>query len=231
MIITIDGPVASGKSTVARKLAKKLDFYYLNTGFLYRAIAYLLINHCSYKDNQLRDPDPLDLDRYINPSRLVYDFDKEYKEIILFDGQNITPFLKTSFIDKGASLVSTNKMVRDLLLNVQRVAAQKFNLVAEGRDTGSVVFPEADIKIFLTASEKVRAERWRKEQEKRGNLFPEEDSLNIIKDRDKRDKERAVAPLVIPDDAIFVDNSKLTIDQTLSKILDLIKKTKRIEAK
>ena len=231
MIITIDGPAASGKSTAARKLAKELGFYYINTGLLYRAIAYLLINKCSYKENKLREPDPLDLNEYVDPDKLVYDFDKDYKEQIIFEGQNITPFLKTSFIDKGASLVSTNGLVRELLLEIQRVAAQKFNVVAEGRDTGSVVFPEADVKIFLSASLKVRAERWRKEQEKKGNTYSEQDAKNIIDDRDKRDKEREIAPLTIPDDAIFIDNSKLDIDQTLVKIIDLIRKTRKIEVK
>jgi len=231
MIITIDGPAASGKSTAARKLAKKLGFYYINTGLLYRAIAYLLINKCSYKENQLRDPDPLDLKGYIDPEKLVYDFDKDYKEQIMFEGQNITPLLKTSFIDKGASIVSTNGLVREALLEIQRVAAQKFNIVADGRDTGSVVFPEADVKIFLSASLKVRAERWRKEQAQKGNVYSEDDAKNIIDDRDKRDKEREIAPLTIPDDAIFVDNSKLDVDQTLAKIIDLIRETKQIEVK
>jgi len=231
MIITIDGPAASGKSSVARKLARKLGFYYLNTGFLYRAVAYLLINKCAYKDEQLRNPDPLDLKEYIDPSRLIYDFDQSYKEQIIFDNQNITPFLKTSFIDKGASLVSTNKMVRELLLEIQRTAAQRFNILAEGRDTGTIVFPEADIKIFLSASVKIRAERWRKEQEKKGNIFSEKEAKNIIEDRDKRDKERAIAPLTVPDNAIFVDNSKLDIDQTLVKIMDFIRESKRLESK
>jgi len=231
MIITIDGPAASGKSSVSRKLAKKLGFYYLNTGLLYRAIAYLLINKCAYKENQLKDPDPLDLKEYVDPKRLIYDFDQDYKEQIIFDRQNITPFLKTSFIDKGASIVSTNKMVRDLLLDIQRVAAQRFNIVVDGRDTGSIVFPEADIKIFLTASVKERAERWRKQQDAIGNVFSEEEAKHIIEDRDKRDKERDIAPLIIPDNAIFLDDSKLTIDETLAKVMDFIKKTKMIESK
>lgn len=224
MIITIDGPAASGKSTLARALAKKLDFYYLNTGLLYRAVAYLLINNCAYENNKLRDPDNLDLDMYIDKDRLVYKYDKESKEQIFFDDQDITPFLKTSFIDEGASIISTNKRVRQLLLNVQRVVAQKHDLVVDGRDTGSVVFPEAEVKIYLSAGEKVRADRWKEYQEKNGNIFSEGEARNIIADRDRRDKEREVAPLVIPDDAIFLDNSKLEVDETVEQIMTYIQK-------
>jgi len=229
MVITIDGPTASGKSTVARLIAKELGFYYLNTGYLYRAVAYLLINNCSYKDDDLRNPDPLDLERYLDPNKLIYDYDENYKERIIFDGQNITPFLKTSFIDKGASIISASKIVRELLLQVQRVAAQKFNLVAEGRDTGSVVFPEADIKIYLTASVNTRAERWRAEQIEKGNKFSFEEAVNIVKDRDKRDREREISPLVIPDNAIVVDDTNLDIRHTRKKVLELIRETKKIE--
>jgi len=227
MVITIDGPTASGKSTIARKLAKKLEFYYLNTGYLYRAIAYLLIQNCSYKDEDLRNPDPADLQKYVDPNRLVYDYDLHSNEQIIFDGQNITPFLKNKFIDKGASIISTNKMVRELLLNVQRVAAQKFDLVAEGRDTGSVVFPNADIKIYLTASVNTRAERWRADQLEKGNTFSFDEAVNIVKDRDKRDKEREISPLIIPDNAIVIDDTNLDIDQTLDEILKLVKTTKK----
>ena len=228
MIITIDGPAASGKSTVARSLAKKLNFYYLNTGLLYRAVAYLLINQCSYEQNALRNPDEADLNSLIDKTRLIYEYDQDKKEQVIFDGQDITSFLRTSFIDEAASIVSTNKIVRDLLLNVQRVAAQKFDLVVDGRDTGSVVFPEGDIKIYLSASEKVRAERWREYQEKNGNIFSAEEARNIIDDRDKRDKEREVAPLVIPDDAIFVENSKLDIPETVEKVMEFMNKSRVI---
>lgn len=226
MIITIDGPACSGKSTVARSLAKKLNFYYLNTGLLYRAVAYLLINQCAYEQNALRNADQADLNNLIDKNRLIYEYDQDASEQVIFDGQDITPFLRTSFIDEGASIVSTNIMVRDLLLKIQRVAAQKFDLVADGRDAGSVVFPEADVKIYLTASEKVRAERWRAEQERNGNTFSEDESRNIINDRDKRDKEREVAPLIIPDDAIFLDNSKLDMKETLDQIIEFIEKAK-----
>lgn len=227
MIITIDGPTASGKSTVARLLAKKLGFYYLNSGLLYRAVAYLLINHCLYKNDDLKNPDRKDLAEYVHPDKLIYEYGEDFKERILFEGENIAPLLKTSFIDKGASLVSTNKYVRELLLEVQRVAAQRFDLVAEGRDMGSVVFPEADITFFLTASVEVRAKRWREYQLQKGNEFSFEKAIEIVEDRDKRDREREISPLVIPDNAIVVDNSDLDIQETLDKFVGLVADNKK----
>lgn len=230
MIITVDGPAASGKSTLARSLAQRFGCFYLNTGLLYRAIAYILINNCAYTLEDLENPDPIQLQLYIDPKRLVYDYDKDFKERIFFDGQDITPFLKTSFIDKGASIVSTNEMVRDLLLDVMRVVPQKFKVVAEGRDTGTVVFPEANVKIYLTAPVQVRAERWKKEQLGKGISFTLEEAIETLKERDKRDSERKIAPLVIPDDAIIVDNCDMDAHQTLEHVLSLIKRNKAIEA-
>jgi len=230
MIITIDGPAASGKSTLARSLAQVLGCFYLNSGLLYRAVAYILINNCAYTLEDLSNPDPIQLQLYIDPKRLVYDYDKDFKERIFFDGQDITPFLKTSFIDKGASIVSTNEKVRDLLLDVMRVVPQKFKVVAEGRDTGTVVFPEANIKIYLTAPVAVRAKRWQEEQHKKGIVFTLKEAIEALTERDKRDSERKVAPLVIPDDAIIVDNYDMDADQTLAHVVSLLKNNKMIEA-
>jgi len=222
MIITIDGPTASGKSTIARLLAKRLKFYYLNSGLLYRAVAYLLVNNCLYKENNLLNPRPEDLQKYIDSARFLYDYDEGFKERILFDGENITPYLKTSFMDKSASVLSANKMVRDLLLKIQRVCAQKFDIVAEGRDMGSVVFPEANFKFFLTASVQVRAQRWIDDQQKLGNKFFTNEAIDRITERDKRDKEREIAPLSIPQGAIIVDNSDLNIQETLDRMVELL---------
>jgi len=228
MIITIDGPTASGKSTIARLLAKELGCYYLNSGLLYRAVAYLLVNHELYREKELLNPDPVDLMEYLGAGRLVYDFDKDSREVVLFDGENITPFLKTSLMDKAASMISANEQLRTLLLGIQREVAQKFDLVAEGRDMGSVVFPEADIKFYLTAKIEVRSERWREEQFQKGDRFSFEKSVKKVEERDSRDKVREVSPLVIPDNSIVIDNSELSIQDTTEKIMSLINKNKRL---
>jgi len=231
MIITVDGPAASGKSTLARLLAQRFNFFYLNSGLLYRAVAYILINNCAYELEKLANPDPIQLQLYIDPKRIVYDYDKDYRERVFFDGQDITPLLKTSFIDKGASIVSTNEIVREQLLDIMRMVPQKFKVVAEGRDMGTVVFPEANFKIYLTAPIEVRAKRWQKEQEEKGIGFTLDEAIGALKERDKRDKERKIAPLTIPDDAIIVDNADLDIMQTLEHVVSLIQRNKMIEAK
>ena len=224
MIITIDGPTASGKSTLARAVAKKLGIYYLATGMLYRALAYLLVHHASYTKNDLRHPKIQDIETFFDPERFVYTYDAAIGEKILFDGQDITPFLKDSAIDDASSLLSANKIVRDALLKLQRMYGNMFDLVAEGRDLGSVVFPHADFKFFLTASVYVRARRWQEDQEQKGESFTFEQSKEIISERDRRDRERKIAPLVKPNDAIEVDNSDLTFEETLEQVTSIVEK-------
>lgn len=221
MIITIDGPTASGKSTVAKRLAKRLGFYYLGTGLMFRAIAYLLVNQASSSHDQLRNPQKKDLDLYLDPERFVYTYDNSGK--ILFDGQDLTPFLKTSEIDSASSIVSTNQNVRNALLKIQRLCGKKFDLVAEGRDVGSVVFPDADVKFFLTASTELRAQRWQQDQKKKGNEFSLDEAIEIINTRDQRDSSREVAPLVKPKDAFVIDNSEMSLEETLQKMVNFIK--------
>jgi len=218
MIVTIDGPTASGKSSVARALAKKLNIYYLATGMLYRAAAYVLIKQAGYAKKNLKNPKPEDLNVYLDPERFQYFYDSAQGEKILFDGQEVTPFLKGSDIDDASSILSANRLVRKALLDMQRSFAKKFDLVAEGRDVGSVVFPNADHKFFLTASVVVRAKRWQADQGRKGNSFSLDQAIEKISQRDERDKNREVAPLVKPSDATLIDNSDLDFQATLKRI-------------
>ncbi len=223
MIITIDGPTASGKSTIARMLAKDLDYYYLYSGLLFRALAYLLVNKGGYKEDSLHNPHADDVTKYFDPERFVYHYDDRFKECILFDNVDITPHLKSHFIDKMASIISTSKPVRQFLANLQRQIARRYpNIVVDGRDVGSVVFPAAIIKFFLTAPRELRAERWRQRQMKIGNNFSQEQAMEIVGERDKRDEAREEDPLLIPDDALIVDSSYLNPEETLIKILTLM---------
>lgn len=222
-IITIDGPVASGKSTISRMLAKKLGYYYLYSGALYRALAYLLITTKNYTQEQLHNPDMFDVQACLDAKRLVYHYDAQSQEHIFFDSHDITPYLKSSAIDQGASVVSAYPPVRDEINALLRTIATQFDVVVDGRDAGTIIFPEAFPKFYLTASLAVRAARWREAQKKMGNVFTIEQAEQQLTVRDTRDKERAVAPLIVPEDAIIVDNSHLNAEQTLQKMLRYIK--------
>lgn len=224
MIITIDGPTASGKSTVARIVAQQLDYYYLCSGLLFRALAYLLMNKKGYTLQTIVDPSEQDLMFVLDPHRFSYHYDNQHFEYISFDNQNIGSFLKESIIDKAASLVSTNLKVRELLCNFQRNLAKKHNTVVDGRDSGSVVFPHAEYKFFLTADVEVRANRWQLQQSKLGIMYSQEESIKNIIERDRRDSERTIAPLVIPKGALVIDTSHMNAYATADELLNIINK-------
>lgn len=222
MIITIDGPSASGKSTIGRKLAKHLGYYYAYSGLLFRALAYLLIHERGYKEYDLRNPRAEDIEYCFDPEQFYYQFNDQFQERVFFQEIDITPHLKISFIDQMSSILSINKRVRERIVAIQRDVARDYSVVVDGRDAGSVVFPDADIKFFLTASVEIRAERWRQEQIKIGNDYSREEAIEKINERDQRDRKRELAPLIIPDDAIVVDSSQMTVDQTVEKMLSFI---------
>ncbi len=222
MIITIDGPVASGKSTISRILADKLEYYYVCSGLIYRAIAYVLVNHYGYTPETLASVSVEDVMKCADPKRLQYSYDGLSQERIFFDHEDITSYLKDKFVDNITSLVSVNKDVRKAVTALQRDIADNHNVIVDGRDVGSVVFPNAQLKFFVTASVAVRAERWRKDQERYNNYVSHEQAVKLITERDERDKNRVIAPLIVPENAIVIDTSDLTIDQTIEKMIKYI---------
>ena len=155
MIITIDGPAGSGKSTVAKELAKELKNYYLYTGLLYRAVAYIWLNKLNKK---LQDLDKATSKDFEFISKISYEYYENNPEIF-YEGERLTPFLNQTTLDQPASILSARKDVRENLLEIQQSVAKNYDIVADGRDCGSVVFPDADYKFFLTASLGVRAKR------------------------------------------------------------------------
>lgn len=223
MIITIDGPTASGKSTVARAVALKLQSYYIYSGLLFRALAYLLIKNKGYSIQALACPLSVDVQEIFDPMHFEYQY-HDGKEQIIFDGVNITDHLKHSDIDRGASIVSTNSFVRDALLALQRHIARTQSVVVDGRDTGSVVFPHAEYKFFITASLKERARRWRLDQAKRGMVFTDEQACAAVAERDERDSSRALAPLTVPDGAVVIDSTDLSKDAVIELIMSIVSK-------
>jgi cytidylate kinase len=222
IIITIDGPTASGKSSVARMLAQRLDICHLNTGLLYRSIGYVLVTEYGYNEKKLEEPSRKDIESITKPGRLIYKYDSKNGIQILFDNVDITPYLKDRLVDTYASVVAKNKAVRVALLEYQRCLASKCSIVAEGRDMGSVVFPDARHKFYLTAPLAVRANRWRKLQKKRGNVFSAEEAEQIVNERDMRDKNRLLDPLIMSKDAQEIDTSDKTKDQVVEGIIQKI---------
>jgi len=216
--IAIDGPAASGKSTTARLLAKRLGYLYLDTGAMYRALTWkALKDKVDIKDekalSQLAEKTQISLKPGPNLENKIY-----------LDNQDITSFLRSPEVNRYVSLVSTVKKVREIIVAQQKKIGEKGGIVAEGRDTTTVVFPQADIKIFLKASLEERTRRrWEEEKSKGISLKREEIASGILK-RDQIDSQREISPLKISQDAIVIDNTHLTISQTLNKIVNVVKK-------
>ena len=222
MIITIDGPTASGKSTVAALIAKKLGFYHLNTGFLYRSLAYLLVTTREYSESALENVRQEDIAECVRPDFFSYSYDTQKDVCVSYKGTDITRFLKDSLVDRYVAIISPQKVVREAMVGQQRALAKKYNLVVDGRDVGSLVFPQANFKFYLTASLLVRAARWQKDQLARGNVFTLEEAQELVHDRDVKDMSRKISPLAVPVGGIEVDNSQLTLDETVQKLLSYV---------
>ena len=220
MIITIDGPVASGKSTIARLLARDLHFFYINSGLLFRALAYIVLRDEHMRIEQLARLTEQQI-AGIDFAQLRYVVDAGHEQIFYKD-ENITSELKSDTVAQAASIVATNSAVRLLILEYERMLAAQSSVVADGRDMGTVVFPHADIKIYLTATPEVRAQRWQLDQEKRGNKLTFEQAIDEITSRDNRDKKRVVALLCVPAGAQVIDSSALSIKEVLAAIKKLI---------
>lgn len=208
-IIAIDGPSASGKGTVAQIVAQKLGFHFLDSGSLYRLVALTAINAgCA-------------LDDEITIAEKAKSLDVKFEQgKILLTGEDVTETIRQERIGTSASKISALPKVRDALTQRQRDFAKAPGLVADGRDMGSVIFPAAQTKIFLTASAEVRAERRYKQLIAKGNSANLEDILKDIRDRDVRDSSRAVAPLKQQADALLLDTSDMTIETAVQFVLD-----------
>jgi cytidylate kinase len=205
MKIAIDGPAGAGKSSVSKSLAKKLGFIYVDTGALYRSLAYICIaNNVEFKDAY----------------NYVKDFSVELKiengtQRVLVQGEDVTDFLRTPEVSAGASKVSAIPEIRSFLFDLQRNIAEKNDVIMDGRDIGTVILPDAEIKIFLTASPEVRAKRRFAELQLKENCPPYEEILADINKRDFDDTHRETAPLKPAEDSIFVDTSDLNEEESI----------------
>ena len=219
--IAIDGPAGAGKSTIAKALAGELGYYYVDTGAIYRTVAYFL---------DLLGISPKDVDgveRYIDELTVDIEYDEEGKQHMIMNGMDVTEEIRTQDISQKASLVSAHKVVRDMLLDMQRDVARHHNVIMDGRDIGTVVLPKATVKIFLTASAEVRAQRRTDELLSKGQKADYPQILKEIQLRDHQDSTRPIAPLKQAKDAILVDTSALDIEGVIARIKEIIgEKTK-----
>ena len=216
--IAIDGPAGAGKSTMAKRLAKELGYHYVDTGAIYRTVAYFL---------DLWGISPKDIDsvtRYIDELTINIEYDEDGLQHMIMNGMDVTGEIRTQDISQKASLVSAHAIVRDMLLDMQRDVAKQYNVIMDGRDIGTVVLPKADVKIFLTASAEVRAKRRTEELIAKGQKANYQQILKEIQQRDYQDTHREVAPLKMCRDSIKLDTSDMDIEQVIAEMKAIIGK-------
>ena len=216
--IAIDGPAGAGKSTIARRLASELGYHYVDTGAIYRTVAYFF---------DLWGVSPKDVDgvnRYIDELTIGIEYDEDGVQHMIMNGMDVTNDIRTQEISQKASLISAHAVVREMLLDMQREVAQRFNVIMDGRDIGTVVLPKATVKIFLTASAEVRAKRRTDELLAKGQKADYDTVLKEIRQRDYQDTHREIAPLKMARDSVKVDTSDMNLEQAVEAIRDIIMK-------
>ena len=216
--IAIDGPAGAGKSTIAKRLAKELGYKYVDTGAIYRTVAYFL---------DLLGVSPKDVDgveRYIDELTINIEYDEEGLQHMIMNGMDVTGDIRTQDISQKASLVSAHAVVREVLLDMQRDVAKEYNVIMDGRDIGTVVLPKADVKIFLTASAEVRAKRRTDELLAKGQKANFDTILKEIQQRDYQDTHRPIAPLKMAKDSVKVDTSDMDIEGVVAAIREIVGK-------
>ncbi len=214
--IAIDGPAGAGKSTIAKALAEKLNCVYLDTGAIYRTVAY----HMDMMGIGPKDVDGVT--RLIDDVNIQIEFPEDGRQHMILNGYDVTDEIRTQAISQKASLVSALPVVREVLLDVQRNMAANNNIVMDGRDIGTVVLPNADVKIFLTASVRVRAARRLNELVEKGKVTTLEEVMADIERRDDQDSTRKVAPLRCAADAIRVDTSRMDIPTVIDTVMKIV---------
>ena len=218
LAIAIDGPSGAGKSTIARLLAKDLHFLYVDTGALYRAVGYYMLQQqVAPGDEAQVEPLLKGLDvalRYVDGEQHVF-----------VNGEDVNGFIRTPEVSMAASAVSALPAVRGFLFQLQRDIAAQNNVIMDGRDIGTVVLPDAGLKVFLTASAEARAQRRYKELVEKGVATIYEEVLADMQKRDHDDETRAAAPLKAADDAVLVDSTTYTLDEVVARLKQLVKET------
>lgn len=217
MKIAIDGPAGAGKSSIAKLVAKKLSFVYVDTGAMFRTVAYYFLS---------QGKDPSDAEMVTEECEKI-SISIEYKDgaqHIFLDGTDVSTEIRQEEVGKNASVVAKNQAVRNRLLALQRQMAEKQDVIMDGRDIGTVVLPDAQVKIYLTASASVRAGRRYKELVEKGETCNLKKIEEDIIARDEQDMNREIAPLKQAEDAVLVDSSYMTIEEVVDKIIEIVEK-------
>ncbi len=217
--IAIDGPAAAGKSTVAKRLAERLSYIYIDTGAMYRAVTYKALQN----NIELNDEDALDA---MLQDTVIELFPGEKGQIVLLDGNDVSEAIRYGKVTGNVSIVAQHLKVREKMVNAQRQMASQGGVVMDGRDIGTHVLPKAQVKIFMKASVDERAERRYIEQTAKGIETPLDVLKQEISQRDKLDSERAVSPLIKADDAIEIDTTSLSIEDVTARILSIVEERK-----
>jgi cytidylate kinase len=219
-VVAIDGPAGSGKSTVAKRLAQRLSFTHIDTGALYRGVAWLALKKGASLESEAS------VVAAAKPA--TFEFQQLAEGNLLhINGKNVAQQIRAEEVGRAASKVSAYPAVRELLLEFQRALGRDGGVVLEGRDIGTVVFPQAEVKIFLTASIEARAKRRGKELEEKGEAVDLERVKQEMAQRDKQDSERKIAPLKKAEDAILVDTSTMTIETVLDHLESIVRSQSR----
>lgn len=215
--IALDGPAGAGKSSIAKRAAKALDYIYVDTGALYRTIG------LAASRNGVSPDDENAVKQLLSGISVDLTFNEKGEQVVLLDNEDVSGFIRTPEASMMASKISAVPMVRAYLLDLQRNMAKTHNVIMDGRDIGTVVLPDAKVKIFLTASPEARAERRYKELVEKGMDVKYEDILNDVITRDYNDTHRETAPLKPAENCVMVDTTELDFEQSVEKIISVIK--------
>ena len=214
--IAIDGPAGAGKSTIAKLVAKKRGFIYVDTGAMYRAMALYLLRKEVNKD------DTEQIGNICQDAEISIEY-QNGEQIVLLNDENVNSYLRTEEVGNMASVSSAVPRVREKLLSLQRKLARDMSVVMDGRDIGTTILPDADVKIYLTASSLTRAKRRYLELQEKGTVCNLDEIQKDIEERDQRDMNREISPLRQAEDAVLVDSSDLTIQQVVDRILQIFR--------
>ncbi|MDC7300811.1 (d)CMP kinase [Agathobacter ruminis] len=213
--IAIDGPAGAGKSTIAKMVAKKLGYVYVDTGAMYRAMAYYFLT------NQIDSTDREAIEKAVETVDVTIQYENG-QQVVLLNGENVNDKIRNEEVGNMASATSVYPNVRKKLVALQQKLAQSTDVIMDGRDIGSVVLPNADVKFYLTASSSVRAQRRFAELQEKGVACDLDQIEKDIIDRDERDMNREVSPLTICEDAVLVDSSYMTIDEVVAELIRIV---------